>query len=37
MDVGPSEVGPSIEAGNGPPNTLRLPATGSLPDPTRPA
>ncbi len=37
MDVGPSDVGPSIEAGERPPSAQGLPGTRGLPDPTRPA
>ena len=37
MDVGSSDVGPSIKAGHRPPSTPGLPGTRGLPDPSRPA
>jgi hypothetical protein len=37
MDVGPSDVGPSTEAGDHPPNTPGLPDKPALPEPSRPA
>ncbi len=37
MDVGPSDIGPSIEAGKRPPSTGGLPHEPGLPEPSRPA
>ena len=35
MDLGPSDVGPSMEAGADPPNTPGVPHLQGLPDPSR--